>query len=323
MVLDANPEIEQAEGNRLDPARILRSLWDGRLTIIACTAISTLVTVLYLHTLDFSYSATMTLVPPPGQSQSSSSPLGGLAAMAGLNIGGGVQPGSAFSIYTDAVGTRDVADEMIRRNPGILKHLFSYAWDNESQSWKEQPSLRHAVAGIVKPVLGMNVNQWSAPSGADLQQYIAQSVKVVQDPKRPVITMTYFNPDPKFAGSFLGQINEAADMVLRRITLDRSSKYARYLEDKLRTEQGTDLRQVLVQVLSQQETQIMMSSSDTPYAAQPLGAPIVSLFPVQPRGNFILLAGVLIGVAVGAFAAIQNIALLDYLQRALAMLRRR
>lgn len=292
----------------LDVAQIARLVWEGRATVAIVTTIMLLLTVLYLHLQAFSYSATMTLVPTQGQTQGSgiASQLGGLAAMAGINLPS-TQATSPFIVYTDALATRDVADEVNRRDPKVLQRLFKYEWNAEAGRFEEPASLRHAIASVVKPMLGLPVTQWSPPGGADLQAYIALSVKSAVDPKRPVISLTYFNPDPKFAAYFLQLVHQATDTVLRRMTLDRSSKYAKYLENKLNTTQNADLKQILVQSLSQQETLVMMSSSNTFFAAQPLGAPVVSLFPVQPRGSFILLAGAIAGLAFGCWLAVKRV----------------
>lgn len=309
-------QLESDDASGLDVARIARQIWEGRLTVIVVTAVVTLLTILYLHTQVFSYSATMTLVPTQGQNQSGSgaSQLGGLAAMAGISLGS-AQTTSPFTIYTDALTTRDVADEIIRRDPRVLQRFFKYEWNDQTGRFEEPGGLRHAIAGIVKPVLGLPVNHWTPPGGADLQAYIVEAVRPVVDPKRPVITMTYFNPDPRFAAYFLDLVHQSTDTVLRRMTLDRSSKYAKYLEDKLTTAQSADLKQVLAQSLSQQETLLMMSSSNTYFAAQPLGVPVVSMFPVQPRGSVILVAGVIAGLVLGCFLATQRETLLGFLRR--------
>lgn len=314
------------EKSNLDFARIVRLIWEGRLTVAIVTAAALLLTILYLHTQAYAYSATMTLVPTQGQSQGGglSSQLGGLAAMAGINLPTS-QASSPFMIYTDAMGTRDVADEVNRRDPDVLRRLYKYEWNDQTKRFEEPASLRHAVAGIVKPLLGLPVSHWTPPDGADLQAYIAQAVKAAPDTKRPVIALTYYNPDPVFASHFLQLVHQATDTVLRRITLDRSSKYAHYLEDKLTTTQNADLRQILVQSLSQQETLVMMGSSNTFFAAQPLGRPVVSMYPVQPRGTFILIAGTLAGLALGSFLAYRQISLVSLwrdTRRKLAGLRR-
>jgi uncharacterized protein involved in exopolysaccharide biosynthesis len=86
---------------------------------------------------------------------------------------------------------------------------------------------------------------------------------------------------------------------LRRITLERASKYASYLEGKLAMVQVTEFRQVLLQSLSEQETLVMMSSSATPFAAQPLGSPVSSLRPTEPKPIIVLILGGLIGMLLG------------------------
>ena len=314
---------DDAEPPGIDVGRIIQQLWAGRLTIAVTTALALLVTIVYLHTVDFAYSANLTLVPTQSQQQSGGlgNQVGSLASLAGINLGS-AQGSSPFIIYPNTLTSRAVADEIIRRDPAVMRRIYRYAWNDRAGRWEKPESLRGNVSKIVKPLLGMPVTQWAPPSGADLQAYIAQSVQFAQDPKKPVLTLSYFNSDPQFAGYFLRLVHSATDDVLRHMTLARANDYARYLYQRLPMTQGNDMRQILVQSLSQQETTIMRGRSKTPFAAQPLGPPVVSLFPVRPRGLYILIVGALIGMAVGGILVRRGLTLASLWDAGMGLLRR-
>ena len=315
-------EEDDAEPAGIDVSRLVRQLWAGRLTVSATTALALLVSIVYLHTLDFAYSASLTLVPTQNQQQGGlGNQVGSLASLAGINVGS-AQGSSPFIVYPDTLTSRAVADEIIRRAPAVMRRIYRYAWNDRAGRWEEPESLRGKISKIVKPLLGLPVTHWTPPDGADLQAYIAQSVQSAQDPKKPVITLSYFNPDPQFAGYFLQLVHSSTDVVLRRMTLARANDYARYLYQRLPKTEGNDMLQILVQSLSQQETIIMMGSSKTPFAAQPLGPPVVSLFPVRPRGLYILIAGVLIGMTVGGFLVLRGLTLASLWYAGIGLLRR-
>jgi len=137
---------------------------------------------------------------------------------------------------------------------------------------------------------------------------LSTRVRVDLDRKKPIITVTFNHRDPVFARRFLQALHESTDLVLRRQTLDRSTKYARYLEEELRKEQQAELRQVLTNTFSQQEVWIMMSSSNTPFAAQPVGDAVSSIRPTSPNPLVILLAMTVVGLICGSTLAYSRFA---------------
>jgi hypothetical protein len=68
---------------------------------------------------------------------------------------------------------------------------------------------------------------------------------------------------------------------------------------------------VLTQSLSDQETQIMMGSSDTDFAAQPLGPPESSTRPTSPVPVLVLLLGLFVGLVIGGLYVVFDIRLFE------------
>jgi hypothetical protein len=132
-----------------------------------------------------------------------------------------------------------------------------------------------------------------------LQDFILRTIQLDLDTRKPILTIKFRDADPIFAKDFLQALTESTDLVVRNMTLRRSTQYANYLESKLATVQLSDLRQVLVNALNQQETLVMMSSANTPFAAQPLGSTIISLKPTYPQPLLVLALGLILGLATG------------------------
>ncbi|HWA70563.1 MAG TPA: Wzz/FepE/Etk N-terminal domain-containing protein [Rhizomicrobium sp.] len=316
-------EIPDESGESLDLKLIARQVWSGRGTVVACMAIGLVLAIVHLHTTAFTYTATMTLAPAQSQDaqQTVASRVSGLASLAGLDLSRnqGVSP---FLIYPDVMQTRDVADDMAAHAPDIMHRLFPDQWDAHSGQWVEPKTLTRAVITLVKPVLGVPIYPWRAPNGSNLQEYIAGAVKIMPDPKRPIVGLSFSNTDPVFAVRFLQQLSDSTDRVMRRMTQTRSSQYAEYLEHKLQTEQSADMRSALIASLSQQETQLMMSSSSVPFAAQPLSNPAVPNRPTQPQPPFVLVMGIVLGGVAGALLAFFGISLRGLVEKARARLSR-
>ncbi len=270
------PDEEKTVSEGVDLAeiqRIAKQLWSGRMVIASVAILTTLLSILYLHIASFTYTTTMTLIPTQSQQRDLTSQFGGLAAMAGINLPTGMNSVTPFSVYPDTAQTRQVAGDIIRVWPEVMPALFSDQWDPESKAWHAPRSLRYAIFEFLRPILGVPAYHWKPPGSAELQQYIAQSVGISQDKKKPMLTVKMSAQDPDFSKKFIQTLHQSTDRVLRRMTLDRAKKYATYLTNQLMTTQPSAVRDVLTQSLSDQETLVMMSSSDTDFAAQPLGPP--------------------------------------------------
>lgn len=280
--------------------RIIAMLWRGRLIIAGTVALSVLLAIVYLHLATFTYTTTLTLIPTQPQQHDLGGQLGGLAAVAGINLPATPTAVSPFTVYPETAQTRQVAADMIRVWPEVMPALFGGQWDPETKTWHEPSSFLRTVMGVLRPILGIPAYKWRAPGAPELQQFIASAVGVAQDKKKPILTITLNNKDPDFSRKFILTMHQSTDRVLRRMTLDRAKKYAGYLEIKLMTTQTAAVRDVLTQSLSEQETLMMMGNANTDFAAQPLGPPESSPRPTHPVPLIVLLACVLLGLLAGA-----------------------
>ena len=182
--------------------RIAKQLWSGRLVIASVAILTTLLSILYLHIALYTYTTTMTLIPTQSQQRDLTSQFGGLAAMAGINLPTGMNSVTPFSVYPDTAQTRQVAGDIIRVWPEVMPALFSDQWDPESKAWHAPRSLRYAIFEFLSPILGVPAYHWKPPGSAELQQYIAQSVGISQDKKKPMLTVKMSAQDPDFFKKF-------------------------------------------------------------------------------------------------------------------------
>lgn len=296
--------VEAQRQDFIDLGAIAGRIWRGRLLVGLCSALFLVLAVFYLHFATYKYTATLLLVPTQGQNQtgSGSGQLSGLASLAGIDLGGS-QNVSPFTLYPEIMKARIVADNFAARYPGLMHRLFPTQWNPATRQWRDPGGSLHVFAGFVKSILGFPPRPWAAPSGADVQELIRTRVQATPDSKKPILTVTFEDKDADLARQFLTALHESTDRVLREETLDRSTKYAHYLGNQLLSVQQTDLRQVLTNSLSQQETLLMMSNSDTPFAAQPVGDSVSSQRPTSPNPAMVLLAAMIMGAILGSARA--------------------
>ena len=145
------PVAEQEEEGGIDIMAMLRSLWDGRKTILICIGIFIVLGLVAALGMKRSYTVTSVMVPQMGDSKSG---LGGLAALAGFDMGGGGMNNGELSplVYPQIVNSVPFRLEMIHtplhyQKCDTLISMFDYA-----QAKYEKPSV---FSYIMKYTIGL------------------------------------------------------------------------------------------------------------------------------------------------------------------------
>ena len=130
----------------IDLFGLLRILWNRRWLVAAITGLFTLAGVAYALLATEWYRAEVVVVQTDNKSTPSSlAQLGGLASLAGINIGAG----GASQIPIAVLKSHDFAQAFIE-DERLLTVLFADDWDDAGARWKtgnskESPDIRDAV----------------------------------------------------------------------------------------------------------------------------------------------------------------------------------
>lgn len=289
---------EYAQGSLLSFTIDIMRKWKLIAAFVLCGLVFS---IIYLERANYRYSIDYRVNPTEMDTSSLTKKFGGLAAMAGISIGGD-KASSPFDLYISAIYSPEVA-KILAKDPEIMKGAFEKEWDPGANAFEPPSGAMPSVVAQVKSVLGIPVYPWESPDAARLQEYIEKNVLIVKDQKKSLTTLSMEDKNPAYASHLLTSIHRAADNVIRERALNRSTQYINYISEKLREVSLAEHREALAETLGEQERVRMMSSSNLPYAAEPLGAPIVSLRPTSPKPGLILALGVIMGGALGVLTA--------------------
>jgi hypothetical protein len=304
--MDEQPQRQNLLGYDIDLNRVWKNIRRGRKLIVGCIFGAFLFGIAHLQMTPYTYTATLMVSPVLSSSSNGIAgklgSLGGVASLAGIDLGG--DTGSLdFALYQEGIFSRDVADDLAK-DPDIMHTLYGGQWNAAEKRWNPPPDFLRLVVGGVKTVLGMPQVAWQPPSGAELQGYIANSVRVTKDPKKPFVVITYDDTDPQFAVRFLSKLDRAVDRKLRQNAWGRASQYSNYISDQLNKVTNADIRQAMMTALTDQEKIKMMASATAPYAAQPFAPPSASRRPTSPSPMRVLLFAIVLGFVAGIAATL-------------------
>ena len=280
-------------GTEIDYAGLL---WRGKWLILAGLVLGVLGALAFLHIATPRYSAVLQLVPTEQGSTALPGNISGLASLAGISLPRGQV--SQFGLALETITGRDVAAAVAADRP-LMQRLFKNQWDPRARAWRRPPDALRGVKDSVKSILAQPVVPWAPPGVDDFQKLLKANLKVDQDQKKSIATITFSNPDPAVARDVLSALYREADAHLRVRSDERTSAYVRYIARKLQEVTLVEHREVLAQALAEQERVLMFARSGQAFAADPLGTVWVSNRPDWPKAPLVLAAGIALGTAAG------------------------
>ena len=257
-----------------------------------------LLTVLYLHIMPPSYTVSMQVAPTGGNQQQAGGGFGGLAKLAGVDLGGASGGAGQFRLFLSALMARDTAD-LLARDPDLMRALFPKQWSQSENRWRQPSSLTRPLTHGIASLLGFPTRSWHAPDGDDVAQYLADNLEIYEDPKGPVVTLRIDSDAPLVAKQVLQKLVPAVDGVLRRRALKRATDYVGYLSHELNVETVTEYRQTLMAHLAEQQQTLMMANASVSFAMQVFSQPSIPRSPSAPKALVLLLTAFVFGSGLG------------------------
>jgi uncharacterized protein involved in exopolysaccharide biosynthesis len=291
--------------DEIDLGDVFRQVWARRWLVLAMTVASFFLGILYLNFATYRYTASQTVTPTDADTAVMTSRLGALSDLA--KIGGINLPSSnnvfPFMIYTESLRSRNAAN-LLANDDIIMKRVFEREWNPSENKFEEPKSTLRTFTGAIQKFLGLPRTPWKEPDGARLQEYMQKNVTVVEDPKKPFVTIKFEHKDPEFAVYFVRRLHEEIDNQLRQNALKRSEDSIRYLSDQLSRVTLAEHREALAVTLSEQEKSRMSASRSGPFAADIFAPAAASRRPTSPNVILVLMIAVFGGFAVALATAL-------------------
>jgi hypothetical protein len=271
----------------LDLRHLVIALWRGKWVILAFAAIGLGLGLQRLHEHTPTFKARMVVSPSlttdptmlGGGGAAQGGQLGALAGLAGLSIGSKAQA-TTFDRLKEAFKSFELAQTLDRKY-GLFMRIYGAGWDAKTQSWIRPEGWRFELRQDIAEFLRQPT--WAPPNMESLARYIGGSLQVTEVLKSPFIEIAVQHPDPEFALNLLKIAYAEADQLLREQDRRQVTQRRAYLEERLARTSLSDMRQVVLTLMAQEERSAMLLDSDLPYAARTIEPAYVSSTPVALR----------------------------------------
>jgi uncharacterized protein involved in exopolysaccharide biosynthesis len=246
-------------------------VWDHKYLVAATTVVITLLALFYALTATPIYRASVVVTEVResglGGESSLANQFGGLASLAGINIGeNGVHPERQA-----VLNSRQLVREFIARKDVLPVYV---------RDPNKSPSLWVAVERFRRGVL-------------DIQE----------DKLKGTNTITIDWTDPAVAARWANEFVGLANELLRARAVEDSTRNVAYLNEQIEHTNSVDIQRVMYSLIEAQTKTLMLAKGRVEYAFTIVDPAVTPEVRVSPRRTLIMASGLVAGVMIGTFIA--------------------
>jgi uncharacterized protein involved in exopolysaccharide biosynthesis len=270
----------------LDFHALLLRIWAGRWWIVASSFLLASVALVAGFLMTPVYRATAVLIPASADHASlgnSLGSLGGLAALAGVNLGGS---DSATQEALAFLRSREFGNAFIK-DRNLIPQFFDDKWDASDGKWKVPPE--------------------DQPTAADAFRYFDLNVRTVMEDKKTGLISLHINwRDREAAAVWANDLVARLNAEMQRRAIERADASVGFLKKELEATTVVDTRNAINRLIETQVNQRMLANVTAEYAFRVVDR---ALTPdkhekVRPRKFLMLVTGGFLGFLAGVVSVL-------------------
>lgn len=268
----SSERVATGDDHEINIIAVLRVMWAHKYLVAVTTGVCALVAMYLALTAIPIYRAEILVTPVRETGMSSATSLanqfGGLASIAGLNLGSGSPDVERQAILR----SRHLVEEFVKRN-GVVPLLAADA--------KQQSSLWLAVEKFRKNVLAID-----------------------EDKPKGVTTVRIDWTDPVIAARWANGFVALANEFVRTRALEDSSRSIDYLNKQIAQTNVLEVQRVMYNLIESETKTLMLANARVEYAFTIVDPAVPPEVRISPKRSLMVLSGVVLGLFIGSILAL-------------------
>ena len=286
--------------DEIDLKELFTVLWDGKLVITLVTGFAAVCAVLFALWLPNIYESKALLAPKDESGAGGIAGLarqyGGLASLAGINIGGGGGESSKSMIAQQKIQSLDFFTRHLYEKI-VLDLMAVDHWEAESGKLvidrdvfdvKSQTWLREA-----------SFPRQAKPSPQEAHKAFLEVLTLSEDQKTTLVTIAIKHQSPVVAQAWVALIIEAITEELRGSDVEEAQGSIAFLEQQRAQTSLVSLDEVFAQLIEEQTKTIMLANVSKDYVFNVIDPAVVPELKSEPKRALICILGTLLGGMLG------------------------
>ena len=281
--------------DEIDLRELFGVLWAGKIKIIAITAVFALASVIYALSVPNQYKATALLSPAQssgGGLSGALGQLGGLASLAGVNIGGGES--SEAQVAQEIMKSWNFIEGFIKSNDLAVEIYAAEGWSKSSNSLQINSDL-YDESNSQWLVENNDTGELGPPSSWKLFGDFLGMLSVSEDKKSGLVSVSIEYYSPQIAKHWLDLYVAAINGHMQERKMAEVTRNITYLEAQIKKTNIAEMKEVFYTIIEEQIKSKMLAEASPDYAFVPVSPSMVPEEKSQPKRALICILGTLLG----------------------------
>ncbi|HBN90014.1 Wzz/FepE/Etk N-terminal domain-containing protein [Rheinheimera aquimaris] len=297
-------QVQRATEDEIDLRELFAAIWQGKWIIIATTFVFVVAAVFYALSLPNIYKSEALLAPVteesglkiPGQ-------LGGLAALAGVNLGSG-GGGDKTSLALEILKSREFLGRFITKHDLFIPIMAVEGWSRANNSLIIDGDIYNSTNNEwvrkVKPPFA------AKPSLLETHEEFLELLSVTQDKETGMVKLAMQHYSPFLAQQWVNLLVTEINDEMRQRELTEAQSSIAYLTDQIEKTNIADVRTMLFSLIEEQTKTVMLANVREEYVFKTVDQAVVAEKKAKPaRALIVILAAMLGGMLSVLFVLIR------------------
>ena len=296
------------QDDEIDLRELFGIIWQGKWWIIAITFVFAVGSVIYSLSLPNIYKSEATLAPTEeasggGLSQMAGQ-LGGLASLAGVNLGGGNTDKTTIAL--EILKSRAFIKGFVEKYDILPELMAVEEWNRSSgivfDSELYNPDTKEWVRDVDPP-------KQPEPSSWEYVEVFKDEVLVInRDDTKGLISLAVYHQSPDVAERWISWLITEINNHMRQRDINEAKRSLEYLDDELGKTRLSNMQQVFYQLIEKQTQTIMLANVRPEYIFQVLDPAVVPEQKAKPARTLICITAIFLGGIIGiGFVLVRNV----------------
>ena len=290
------PSPPQSTDDEIDLRELFNALWKGKWIIIVTTFVFAVGSVLYALSLPNIYKSDALLAPAEssngGGLSKMAGQLGGLAALAGVNLGAGES--SQTDLAVQVMKSRQFVEAFINKHDLLVPLMAVKDWDLTNNKLILDEELYNLTTGEwLREPDGL---RGSTPTAQEAFEVFNNEVlSISQDKESGLYTVSVKYYSPYIAQQWVNWLIEDINKVMRERTIAETSQNLAYLNAQLKKTAVADMQSTFYKLIEEQTKSLMLAEVQEEFVFKVIDPAVIPEIKDAPKRALICVLGTVLG----------------------------
>ncbi|EKF9450574.1 LPS O-antigen length regulator [Vibrio cholerae] len=286
--------------DEIDLRELFRALWKGKWVILAITFGFAVGALLFALSQPNIYKADALIAPAQSSSAGNlakmAGQLGGLAALAGVNIGG--NDNSQTELAVQVIKSRQFLEAFIEKYDLLVPLMAAQKWDLTGNQLVFNQEIYNPQTGewLRKPQ-GLRSEKPSAQEAFEV--FSKQVFSINQDKQSGLYTISVKHYSPYIAQQWVTWLIQDINKVMRERSIAETTQNLTYLEAQLQKTAVADMQSTFYKLIEEQTKNLMLAEVQEEFIFKVIDPAVVPEIKDSPKRALICVLGTLLGGMLG------------------------